>query len=437
MADRKERRGTGDGLFQRGSIWYIRKDPITRRERSLGTTQRREAERRRAEREDLARDPIHAAAATTTIVDAVDAFLHDFERRVSTGKRSDGTLTFYRSKLDHWTKHFGQEPLSNVDAGTFDYYMEVRRTYGASDRTIGKEIDSMIRVLKKAKRARTWGGDIEVLRPEALEDTYEPRERVLTVDEVTRLISVMAPHRAAYVALIVAIGCRRSEAESFRRGDFDEASSIAHIRGTKTKRADRHVPVAGPLLPLLEFALPYIPLKTWGPLYRDLGNACARAKIAYCSPNDLRRTHSTILEELGVSQDTVSQLLGHTSPALVKRVYGRPHAEALGERIKKDLDSEGAEKVRKQILSITEERLRNMDSNHDSRIQSPNRRASVQGAYTRKQPLSSPDGAKRTQVGARKTHRSAGAEGPSTARHGKEESGAGRKSSSISNRRGK
>ena len=64
---------------------------------------------------------------------------------------------------------------------------------------------------------------------------------------------------------------------------------------------------------------------------RDLARACRAAKIPRVSPNDLRRTFASLLVQDGVPLDVVAKLLGHSSAAMVYRVYGRFTPSALAE----------------------------------------------------------------------------------------------------------
>lgn len=349
----KAKRSERDGLFQRGKTWYIRTDPVTGRELSLRTTSRREAEAMRAERVKLARDPVNATAAAKTIEDLRVDFLAAFEARVKDGKRSSGTHNFYKVKLGHWRRLMGNRRLITVDASTFDEYIELRRGEGGGDVNISKEVATMVRALKRAKRLRWWGGDLDSLQPDHLEDAYEPVSRVLTTSEVRRVMNQLRPHRAAFVALSVALGTRRSEAFRVQAGDIDLVKGIAHIRGTKTRRSDRWVPIAPAFRALLEEALPYLPLVKWPSLSTGLRRAIDRCRkhgpLEHFTPNDLRRTHSTLLEEMGASNDLVARLLGHTTPALVRSTYGHPAAEALGQRLQTELNTQIAEETRKGL----------------------------------------------------------------------------------------
>jgi hypothetical protein len=173
-----------------------------------------------------------------------------------------------------------------------------------------------------------YTGDPESVRPETLRATYRPRKRALTRPELGGLLSELTPARGAVPAMIVGLGCRWAEAMRLLPSDF-EADRVL-IRGTKTEGSYRWVPILSLYRPLLEAALPHLPLEPWENVRRDLGRACRRAGIEPCTPNDLRRTHATLLVEAGVDRDVIRRLLGHTTAAMVDRVYGQPTTEALG-----------------------------------------------------------------------------------------------------------
>jgi hypothetical protein len=68
-------------------------------------------------------------------------------------------------------------------------------------------------------------------------------------------------------------------------------------------------------------------------LQRSLARACARAGIAACTPNDLRRTYGTWLRLAGVAPATIGAAMGHADGRMAERVYARLDAAALGERL--------------------------------------------------------------------------------------------------------
>ncbi len=103
---------------------------------------------------------------------------------------------------------------------------------------------------------------------------------------------------------------------------------MLHVPGTKTDGSDRMVEVMPPIRAMLagrakERAGEERLFPRWTNVRRALISACARAGIASVSPNDLRRTFATWLAEAGVPEMTVAQMMGHTSSAMVRRVYAR------------------------------------------------------------------------------------------------------------------
>lgn len=62
-------------------------------------------------------------------------------------------------------------------------------------------------------------------------------------------------HRAAWIAFVLGTGARLSEANRAERADIDLANGRVLIRGTKTRRAWKVVPIVPGAEPLLAFAL--------------------------------------------------------------------------------------------------------------------------------------------------------------------------------------
>lgn len=314
-----------DGVYKRGSVWWLRTDPVTGKPLSTRCKGLEAARRFRAKRERLAADPAHAAAET--------ARLDQWIRRVIAVKEADGsssaTVEVYRTKLGHWLRLAPDAMLSEVTPPFVDAFVAQRRTEDVTDHTISKEVTHLCTVLKAAKRAGCYPGDIATLRPPGLSAGYKPRKRALTREEVVALMGELKPELAALVAICVALGCRLSEA--FRLQPADVGAASVHIKGTKTDEADRWVPVLSIFSALLRAGAARLPLgREPNNLRRDIAAACVRAGIDVCTPNDLRRTHATLLAEAGVDRDVTRRLLGHTTTRLVDTVYGQPTTEALG-----------------------------------------------------------------------------------------------------------
>ena len=100
-------------------------------------------------------------------------------------------------------------------------------------------------------------------------------------------------------------------------------------RRRETANAARTIPIPKQMRFLLVGVKP--PFTPWPYVNRDLARACRTAKIPRVSPNDLRRTFASLLVQDGVPLDVVAKLLGHSSAAMVYRVYGRFTPNALAE----------------------------------------------------------------------------------------------------------
>ena len=314
------------GFYKRGKIWWYRTDPVTGGPISTGCKTGQAATVWLKRRELIAADPDYAAAQAAELGEWVQRTL-ELKSRTS----SESTQEVYRQKLGHFVRIWGAgKRLAEVSPGLVDRYVAQRRSERVSDHTITKELVCLGAVLKLAKRSKCYPGDIATLKPPELRAGYVPQTRALTRQEVVRLLAELSPERGAYVALCVGLGVRRSEVERLLPSDVDLDKGEVFVGGTKTAGAKRHVPILSIYRQLVQGALPHMPVGSWGNAIRDLAAACRRAGIERCTRNDLRRSHSTILHELGVDRDVIRRLLGHTTTRMVDSVYAKPSPEALG-----------------------------------------------------------------------------------------------------------
>lgn len=346
MSDRLHRRG---GVYH---TWGYDSDGVRWHESTHQTDRKaaaivaRDIARRRA-------SPADAAREAATLADGVRAFLADVTGRARQGSRSMATVGFYTQKVGHWRRILGDAfPLAKLTPGDVDRALTQRRTEKASESTLHKELIALRRVLKVALRAGLWQGDPAAVLPVSPSPEYHPVERWLPRDEVQRLLGHLSAEWGARVAWIVATSASAGEADRAEPGDAVEVSPgrwHVRIRGTKTKARPRTVAVILPeLVALLEYAIKHArPVggrlfrgyqernvgKRTGNWRRMLHAACARAEIAPCSENDLRRSTAQWLRRAGVELELVSATLGHTTTRMVQVVYGRLDVTAVGDRM--------------------------------------------------------------------------------------------------------
>lgn len=324
-------RGLPKGFYVRGTtIWWTR-DPITGKAASSGTDNLDRAKEEFHRRQLLHADPSNPAAQT------LDWWAQELLRD-KRENRSEGTVDFYEGKLGHVLRLFGATAMpSDITPANVDRYLARRRSEGAINSTLGKELTAIEQLCRVAQRRGAYPGRIEALRPVSFSVNYRPRERWLTRTELTDLLAELEPHRAAHVAFIVATGARWSE--SLRAQAEHVLDDRIHILGTKTEAADRWIPILTAMRPLLERSTYRLPFAAWGNVRRDLAVACRRCGIEPVTPNDLRRTTASWCAEAGVQADHTAKLLGHASVKMVLRVYGRIRPDLLGKLIDQKLFS--------------------------------------------------------------------------------------------------
>ena len=179
--------------------------------------------------------------------------------------------------------------------------------------------------------------------------TYNPR-RALTPFERSTLINAAKEERRFYWALLMLYcGCRPAEATECKGSDLYvlDGHPMLHIRGTKTKNADRDVPIPSELWELIkdtpkrEHISLYstgnpITMENRGRLWRSLwrkmnlgaGTKTYRNKLVepYLIPKDLtpyclRHEFCSDLARRGVDIRIAQKLMGHSEISLTANIY--------------------------------------------------------------------------------------------------------------------
>jgi integrase len=290
-------------------------------------------------------DPVYAASQSASFGIEAARFLKACEGAVERGKMAQGTLSMYRQKAGTLTRILGADlRLASIDGSTFADYLERRRAEFLEERgraiteaNLYKEWVTFRQILKQAWRAQRFGRDPASLKPAHFGPEYKPRETALSREQVTKLLVALPVTRAAAVAFAVGCGARRREVFAARPGDIDLKARRVLVRGTKTDASLRTIPIPEPMREWAGLASEWLPFPEWTNARRDLEIACAAAGIPRVTWNDLRRTFASLLVQAGVAPHIVAKLLGHTTTAMVDRVYGRQTAESLAGLIEAQL----------------------------------------------------------------------------------------------------
>ncbi|MCA9711718.1 MAG: site-specific integrase, partial [Myxococcales bacterium] len=269
-------------------------------------------------------------APRTVAADERDGWtlLHAFSDFLDYGCRdkSPKTREMYVQKARHLLRVLGREVLiATLELEDVDEYLRVREGEGAHPGTVYKEIVALRQCLKWAKGRRHFSRDISSVIP-PIKNTYQPRKRHLKDTELPRLLEQLRSHHRWWVVVAIYSAGRRSEIERLAWEHVDLGGGWLNVPGTKTRRAERTLP----LHPFLRQCLQAVPelerhgrlVQPWPSVNRDLRAACERAGIAAVSPNDLRRSFASWLKQAGEDSLVVAKLLGHASTTMVERVYG-------------------------------------------------------------------------------------------------------------------
>ncbi len=245
--------------------------------------------------------------------------------------RSASTVLCYEQKAGHLVRLLGESTLSKLHVDHVHAYAHKRLEEGAARETVRKELVVLRCTLQLARDRGILNRAPESMIPR-FRAQYKPRQRWLSIEELSAMLRHLEPPRQRWVMLAAFTGARLSEVESLRWGDIDFDREQIHIRGTKTARADRHIPLHSELSKLLRplAGLPGEPVAgSWKNVRRDLGLACQKGRIDPVTPNDLRRTFASWLKQAGRDSLAVGRLLGHTSSRMVEMVYGHLDQKSL------------------------------------------------------------------------------------------------------------
>lgn len=341
MAKQKEK-----GLFKRGDIWQLSTDPLTGRQITTKCHDLEAAIAFRDERERLANAPPESPAQCAELGEWLAKYF-----AVRQNGRSEATIRYIESKLGQIRRLLGDgRRLQTIGPGLFDWYVAQRRAergknqagqeQRVSDATINRELRELVGLLRLAKRAGCYEGDLQALMPTDLDPRYEPGERALTEDEIVPFLEALPTATwRAYAAICIGLGCRQSEACRLRPEDVEIRTAmkdgeevediLVWIDGRKTVGSNRVIPVLSSFVPLLKLAMPELPIGPLSNFDRTFKIACKKAGIAPCSSNDLRRTNATLAGSRGLPDALIARLLGHETASMSRRVYNRAQAIQL------------------------------------------------------------------------------------------------------------
>ena len=265
-------------------------------------------------------------------------------------RRSASTISKLEEKGAQLLRYFGQQrDVCGLRLADTTAYVAHRRGQRVSDSTIAMELGVLRAALRYLRRLERYERDPEALWPDELPHGSGVRDRWLPWKEYLQVLAAIAPEFRDHFVTYCACGLRWVELYRVRAVDLvqTDAGYELRVRGTKTAGAARTVPVNPDALEVLQRRAEAAPE---GPLFattrgseasqktawsRALAAACRAARVAHASTNDLRRTFASWAFQAGVVEPLTIKWLGHTSSAMVRRVYAQASSEQHAREVAK------------------------------------------------------------------------------------------------------
>jgi len=321
---------------------------------STGCTDKKAAELWKRAREREGADPRHAAAESARLDDAIRDMLAELRRR----GRSKAYITRAAGRYGVFVRVWGEDmPLARITAEKVNAYVDLRLSEpGAKNgttvarATVHAELMFLRQLLELARRHEKFAKRADDILPLSFDPRNKPVERWVKFSDVSSLLEHVTTEHAAHVAFILATGARLGESYRATREDVNLQTMKVTLRGTKTKRAYRTIPIQPWLKPLMARALHDAPeggtlmgklFRDWPNIQRDLKGACERAGLPQVGPNDLRRSFGKWHRAAGYEPSIIAVLLGHTTDTLAQTTYATIEDEELASLIAKLGDKKG------------------------------------------------------------------------------------------------
>lgn len=312
----------------------------------------RELERKKTEKiEALKRNEIIVESSMT-----VRAWAEQFLKAYKQNCMKDYVMANYEYQLKHYIlEEIGDMKLKNVKPLNCQNVLNALE--GKSTSLIHKVRVQMNEMFEKAV-------ENELIAKNPARNITEPKgvkgtRRALTAKEETAFLAAAKKHNHGLLFMFMwGCGCRPSEAENICGRDIQtiDGRLYLHIRGTKTKAADRYVPIPEEVADMLPDTLdPFLPIcrtsegnkisarrqrGAWQHMEYlmniELGCKTYRNQLvppypladdlcSYC----LRHTYCTNLQRRGVDIRTAQRLMGHSDIRMTANIYSHTNIEDI------------------------------------------------------------------------------------------------------------
>lgn len=221
----------------------------------------------------------------------------------------------------HLKPFFGELELKSISSLLIEKYRLKRLKTGVKNSTTNREL-ALLKVI--FSRAIDWSFAVEnpVRKVKFFSEKDNLKERVLTLEEETKILEVSAEHLKPILIFALNTGMRRGEILNLKWDQINLSKRFIQVENTKSG-SNRVIPINDVLMEELlrlkklnENSMFVFLNKSVRTAFE---NACSRAGIDNLRFHDLRHTFATRLVEHGVDLITIKELLGHHSVKVTER----------------------------------------------------------------------------------------------------------------------
>ncbi len=239
--------------------------------------------------------------------------------------------------LKNFNKVFGSIMVNQIKPLDLEEYQEKRAGEKKSAATIDMEICIAKTMVNKAfDNDMVAGYTLKAfkLTKRRLKRGSNARKRVLSFDEIRKLMGETPPHLRAMVEVALYTGARQGELRELRWKHIDRKNKFIRLPASMTKESkEKNIPIAPRVMEILDSLVVPINKNTDGyvfifrgkPITHNTGmkkgmrNACKRAEIPYgrnaengLTFHDIRRTAKTFMVQAGIEKVYRDTILGHS-----------------------------------------------------------------------------------------------------------------------------
>lgn len=349
-------------ITKRGTKWQYDFRYNDKRYRKSGFKTKREAQQKAIE--------MKANLSKGFVIDEKTPFVEYYKKYVELnkeGKISEKHLQRYKSSIKVFEEKFGRMPISKISKMMYqellNEYAEGKYLDGRDGGRATSSVEKLNGCLREAIREALHEGIIfkDPTYRASIKGKKEAKlaeDKFMTLEQYKALKKFsMRKKELSYLMLylLVITGARFKEVQHVKLTDFNKKENTLHIRGTKTKNADRIIQLSQKDI---DYILGYIkdrPVNLSGHIF-DTGynlishNAVSRLfkdflieqRAGQKTLHSIRHTHVSWLIDLGLDIYYISQRVGHANITITQEIYGHLFPERQKEndiRIAKELDA--------------------------------------------------------------------------------------------------